>query len=391
MSYIDAPLDTDPDALAEQALTSLMASIPGWTPREGHLEVWVIEVMARMVAEARDVASRVPRSIFRHFGRTLLGLAPVEASKASVQSTWVMVDGSGWTVPAGTVVAFRTAGDQLVAFETVAEFVVSKGTTSTPAGAVELRAVEADFDSNGLTGAMELVDALAFVSSVTATTTSTGGSDAETDDDYLARLSQELQLLTPAPILPNDFAILARRTPGVHRAQVLDTYNPATATYGNPKTVTVVGLTSDGAALPTATRDAMLASLRALREVGFVIESMSPNYLTLTIAFEAVARAGYDAATVNTEIGQAIQDYLTPANFSGGKLSPPLWLPATHIRYTAVIGHVTEQVPGLAYFKSLTLNGAAADVALTNVWTLPASFSAATSPSVVSGSTTVEA
>ena len=63
-SYLDLPIDTDPTTLTADALDFLMASIPGWVPQEGHLEVWLIEVLARMEAETRDVASRVPVSIF---------------------------------------------------------------------------------------------------------------------------------------------------------------------------------------------------------------------------------------------------------------------------------------------------------------------------------------
>src|SRR4051794_13291250 len=107
-----------------------MASIPGWRPQEGHLEVWLIEVLARMEAETRDVASRVPVSIFRYYGKSVLGILSIDAARASVETTWTVVDSSGYTIPAGTVVAYPLSGDRQIYFEVSANVIVAPGSTS---------------------------------------------------------------------------------------------------------------------------------------------------------------------------------------------------------------------------------------------------------------------
>jgi uncharacterized phage protein gp47/JayE len=63
---------------------------------------------------------------------------------------------------------------------------------------------------------------------VTLDAPTAGGVDAESDADYLDRLHELLTLLAPRPILPNDFAVLARTVAGVGRATAIDLYNPTT-------------------------------------------------------------------------------------------------------------------------------------------------------------------
>ena len=48
--YLDVPIETDPDALAEDAFDYISDQVPGWEPNAGNLEVWLIEALARMSA-----------------------------------------------------------------------------------------------------------------------------------------------------------------------------------------------------------------------------------------------------------------------------------------------------------------------------------------------------
>ena len=240
-AYIDVPITTDPDELTAEALDYLAANIPGWQVKEGHLVAWLIEVLARINAETRDVASRVPRSIFRYFGTTLFDLPPIASASASAPSTWTMRDNAGYDIPQGTVVAIRQAGDRLVFFTVRDAVTVLPGAVVTGPGEVILDAVEPGTAANALAaGAVELVDALSFVDSIVTTAATAGGVEAESDDAYLARLATELQLMSPRPILPPDFAILARRVAGVHRAVAIDNYQPPADEI---QTVTVAGAT----------------------------------------------------------------------------------------------------------------------------------------------------
>jgi Baseplate J-like protein len=245
VSYIDFPIETDPEVLTADALDQLMSAISGWVPQEGHLEVWVLEVISRINAETRDVASRVPVSIFRYFGKSLLGLSPIDAARARVDTTWTVVDNAGYTIPAGTVVAYPVSGDQQVYFEVAADVVIEAGSDTSATGEVELVALEAGTEANGLAAgsSWQLVDAFAFVDTITSAASTSGGVDAETDAEYLDRLRTELQLLSPRPILPNDFAVLAQRIAGVERATAIDGYIPA---VNEKQTVTITGSPTGG-------------------------------------------------------------------------------------------------------------------------------------------------
>jgi hypothetical protein len=461
VSYIEFPITTDPDELSAAAFDELMSSIPGWTPQEGHLEVWLIEVLARMEAETRDVASRVPVSIFRYFGKSLMGIPAVDAARASVNTTWTVVNNAGYTIPAGTVVAYPASGDQQVYFEVTTDVVIESGSTSTSTGEVELMALEPGTEANGLVAGStwQLVDALAFVSTITSAASTSGGVDAESDEEYLDRLRAELQLLTPRPILPNDFAVLSQRIAGVERATAIDGYIPAvnekqsvtitgsptggtfTLTYSGQTTaaiaynanaaavqsalealsnigvgdvtvtggalpgtavvveftgalagtnvsqmtasssltggsspavtiattqggaaaqtnqeraVTVAVADEDGAAVSSPTKQAVDTYLQSLREVNFAVHVIDPTYTAVNVTATLKAKAGFDTAAVDAAATAAVQEYLSPANWS--------W--SSTVRYNELIS-LLDQVEGVDYVVSLTTPSA--DVTLTGV------------------------
>ena len=225
-SYIEPPITTDPDDLSDAAFAYIQSVVPGWQPNAGNIETILIESIARIAAELRTVASAVPTSIFRYYGDSILGLSPIDDAPASGATTWTARDNLGYTVQAGTVIGLRAAGDNLIAFETVNTVVIPPGSTATAAGAVSIRAIIDGTAGNLLTGTAELIDPLDWVSSVVVVGSTGGGVEAEEDEDYLNRLVTRLQLLSPRPILPNDFAVLARDIAGVNRALAIDGYNP---------------------------------------------------------------------------------------------------------------------------------------------------------------------
>lgn len=243
--YIDVPIETDPEVLSGEVFDYLQARIPGWVPNAGNLETILTEALARIGAEIRDVASRVPVSVFRWFG-PLVGVYPVDATSAVAQTTWTMIDDSGYTIPADTLIGIRAAGDQLVIFQTIDDVIVPPGDTMTAVGGVTAIAVTPGAAGSGLGTPgqeIELSSLLDYVTAVTLVAATTGGIDAEADFDYLNRLRTELQLLTPRPILPQDFAVLARNISGVARALAIDLYKPGT---DETQRVTITGAPTSG-------------------------------------------------------------------------------------------------------------------------------------------------
>lgn len=369
--YIDVPFEQDPNVMVAAALDYIIANVPGWLPKEGNLEVWLIEALCHRMAESVTVASRIPAAIFRYYGRTLVDIPPIEAARATTTTTWTMIDNQGYTIQAGTLVAFQVAGDVLIPFRTVVDVVVPPGATSTEAGEVVVEAVEPGMAASGVpAGPMRLLDALTYVDTVDAVDATTGGADAETDVDYLDRLAEELALLAPRPILPGDAAVMARRVPGVYRALALDGYDPGTATFGNERMVSLAMVDESGAAVPLAVKNAVLALLDAQREVNFVFNAVDPTITAVDVDFTGTALAGFVPTDVRDRAIAAVQAYLSPAVWGGGDLQPPVWQADGIVRYLEV-ATVLNNVAGLDHVTALTIEGAAANYALAGVAALP--------------------
>jgi hypothetical protein len=224
--FISLPIETDEETLTANALDSFTTYYPGWQPKESNLEVQLVEVTSRNQSIAATVASIVSQGVFRYFGKVISRVNSIEAQAATVTTTWTLLDTNGHTIPQGTPVYYRVNGDTNIAFRVQSDVVVAPGSSTTADDEVILVAVTPGTEANGLTAAtMYLVTSLSWVNTVTSTATTAGGVDAESDPAYLDRLRERLTTLSPAPILPNDFAILAKDTAGVGRSLGIDGYD----------------------------------------------------------------------------------------------------------------------------------------------------------------------
>lgn len=368
--YIDPPLVTEPDDLSQEAFEFLEDNIAGWLPAPGNLEVWLVESLAQLAGELMDVASAVPTSIFRYFGSTILGLPPYPPQSATGSTTWTARDAAGYTLEAGSLVGIAAAGDELLPFEVQVDAVIAVGASSV--SGVVVVAVDPGADANGLTATPEVIDPLDWVQGVTLDTPTAGGVDEETDDDYLDRLRELLTLLAPRPILPNDFAVLARTVPGVGRATAIDLYNPGPPPATNvARCVTVVVVGDDGEPVGAGVKASVDALLQGAREVNFLVFVIDPTYTTVNVAFTFTTYPTFDPVDVKSRAEAAVTAYLDPANFGQVPFGDqPTWLADTKVRYLEV-AEVLNRVEGLWYVGTLTLNGGSADVALSGVGALP--------------------
>jgi hypothetical protein len=345
MAYIDVPIDTEPVDLAEEAFAYLEQQVPGWLPSPGNLEAWLVEALAQTASELRELCSLVPDSIFQYFGETILGFPPYPAVQAQASTTWTAVDSAGgYTVPAGTLVAINPpASMDAYAFQVVEQFQFPAG-QQTVTG-VQIQALEAGAAASGQSGSVELLDPLVFVDAVVLEGPTSGGSDAEPIDAYLDRLSSYLTLLTPRPILPNDFALLASTlNPAVARATAIDLYNAQTGQSDVPRCVTVAIADLDGNPVPAQVRADVDALLQSMREVNFLVFVIDPTYTTVDVQFTVAVWPGYDPAQVAALAVQNLQAYLSPARWGQPPFGNPggtqSWLNIPIVR----LSEVSEQL-----------------------------------------------
>lgn len=374
MAYLQLPLVDDPDQVTARLLDALAARLPGWTPREGQLDVALLEEVGRETADLRRLTVDVADAVFRSLGRSLFGVTPHPGAPATL-SVRLTVTGAGVVVPAGFSVVGQTPDGESVAFRTAAD-VTSAATTVD----VTMTADEPTARANGVPpGPLTIVTATVGVLAADALTTSSGGLDPESDPAYLDRLTDTLTTLTRSPILPRDYAALARSVEGVDRAFALDGYDPATDTTGHERLVTVVPVDPRGYPVTTAVADEVARVLDAAREVTFLVRVMAPTHVALTVTFRVVPETGADPAATVEAVRQAVLGYLDPGTWGEGS-----HVPTTVVRFLD-LARVAGSAPGVAYLAELTLNGGTTDVTLAGRAPLPAPADHPTAPTTVTG------
>jgi hypothetical protein len=373
VAYIEIPIETEPVELADEAFSYIENEIAGWLPAEGNLESVLVESLAQIAAELRALAALVPDSIFAYYGSSILNLPPYPAVAATGLTSWQAIDGGGYTIPAGTLIGITPpASSDTYAFQVVSDFSIPAG--STGVGDIQVQALEPGAAASGLTGAVVMLDSLAFIELVTLQGATSGGQDAEASDAYLNRLADLLTLMSPEPILPSDFAELVQTTiEGVARATAVDLYNPGPPIDANcPRCVSVAICDLNGQPCTPAIKAEAVALLQAQREVNFLAFIIDPTYTTIDVTVVVQSLSGFTHSDVTAAVQAALTSYLSPVNWGvppyGDPGSSGSWINATTVRYLE-LAQVVNQVEGVGYISSLTfgVHGGAmgtADVAL---------------------------
>lgn len=372
--YIFDPIETDPDALQQAAFDYIQTRWPNWAPDDGNLESWLIAACARMVAEARDVAADVPLAIFRYFGVKIMGIPYIDATPATVASTWVLSSNpAGRTIASGHLVSIDDADGNPVPFEVVSDLVLVAGDLSSAPTPVILQAVVEGADANNLGGVgVEAVDmeSASWVDTITLTGVTSNGANAQTDEEYAAALSELLTLMTPRPILPRDFSILARYTALQSGAQIrvlaLDGYNPIDATTNNERMVSIAAIDAvTGANISAPLKAAIDADLQAKREVTFFVNMIDPTRTSVDITVQLTAISGFAIADAIANAAADLSEFLQSVNWGRTPGSDEVIWNQTPIVRHQDISTVINNATGVNYWTLLTfgLNGGAQDAA----------------------------
>lgn len=319
--YIELPLTADATALSDLGKQYMSDNIPGWVGRPGNVETILLEADGQMGAEVVDQASQIPPIVFAYFGQSILGIPIREAVPATGVATFTFNAGFVGTVPSGTMVAFPNADGNSYAFQTDAD-VRSDGDPS-----IGVTALEPGTEANGSVGDGQVIDAVDGVSNVVMVSAAAGGVAEETEDEYIDRLADALTILAPRPILPQDFATLARQVPGVGRAVAIDLFQPPASSggVGGPpwgaepdgstpveRCVTVAITSEEGTAPSAGLMHDVWELLDANREVNFLSYVVPPTYTTIDVQATVVPFPGYLPATVQEAAEDMLRTWLDP-------------------------------------------------------------------------------
>ena len=318
--YQSAPLVTDPSVIKQNMINYLIAYMPaGWRLASGSLLDLTLEAVAIQAAQQADVAQQKLDSDFRYFG-TLVNLPPIDAISATTNVTFTVQDTNGYTIPAGAVVGVVDSSGTLQGFDTTGDLTIPVGQST---GTIVATAEQAGTVCNGLGGgSVQIISAPGFVTAATMTTAS-NGIDAETDPDFLNRLTETLGLLTPIPVLGTNFAVLARGIAGVYRACGVNLlkpgppYDTVAESDTADKNVTVAVTDINGADPGATIRGNVQTYLNSLREANFKVWCVAAQYQQVDVAgLDVYYWQGWDPTDVQTRVNAALAGVLNPATFA---------------------------------------------------------------------------
>lgn len=355
--YVSIPIEVDVDELTNEAFAYMQELIPGWEPNEGNLDTWIIQTTSRLAAELREFASDMPEEAFRYFGEEVLLIAPKLSTYASFEATVSATDTEGHAIAAGTVLGVRKPDGSYAGFQVAEDYMILPGSSSV-SGVVAF-AVEAGSESNALaTTNIVPQDSLPWVDTIVGVAPTSGGADGETPDEYMDRLVDEIRLMAPRPITPDDFATLVQRVNGIGRAYPLNLYNADTDTPNQEKCMTVVVTDDDGELVSTGAKTEALDLLKREREVNFLVFVRDPQYQVMDVEYEITAYEGHDLGLLETAINEAISEYLSPlywGELRSGTERLNLFRVENIVRYLELTT-VVNNVPGVDFVNSLTFD-----------------------------------
>lgn len=347
--------DRTAEQLRSLALTDAATRIPEWTPREGNVEVTLIDSFALVIAELIFTINRVPRAVlFDVLG--LLDIVKDPGAQATTTVQFNLSDNAGHIVPIGTRVRLDVQGGAIV-FELTADAVAAPTQTTATAAAV---AQIVGATPNGIAAgtALAMVDQIFFVDTAEIDSTIQDGRDPEDDAAYAARAAQRLAEFSSVTVLNSQFTARALENPAVHRALTIDTYDGSGGppyTNGGHVTVVVYG---QGGNLSAPEKAELLADLQDRVVAGVIVHLIDPMLTSVAVTATVAIQDGF----VEADVLQAVEDALT------AYLSPSDWDWAATVRRFELIS-VIDQVAGVDYVATLTVP--AADVTLAGDGPLP--------------------
>jgi hypothetical protein len=351
--------EVDTESLEEEVRETLEAAFEGWEPSDPNLDWWLTKIFVRITASVFGLASVVSREVFKTFGETIVSVPPILAAPATAQSTWKLIDDKGHTIEDGTIVSIEASGDETLSFRVVGDVVVAPESDETEAGEVLLEAVEPGTDYNELTAAPEPQSAVSFVESIALGGATANGVDAEDEDTYLSRLTEELQTLTLSAVIPRDYEILSRRIAGVARATALDNYHLESEESEQPLVITVFVVDEDGAALSEKVKDEVQALLEERSLSNIVTFVGDPSFTEVGAKVEIVVAPGYDPEAVIAAVEERLDAYLAAKNWglpeTGDAGTSSTWVNQTSVYVNEILSEC-DRVQGVSRVVSVELS-----------------------------------
>lgn len=342
--YLDLgfPDAEDPLVKLQHGLQQL-ADATGYTPGPIDPLRVLMEWVADTAATNEQAAVTVARAVIRWIGENIDGVPFTDATPATA-SIVITAGATGGDIEEG-VTEVQIDGVTFIAAQDVT-------IAATDSVAVTFDAETPGEDGNGLFAVPQPVTPLAWVTDWTLSTPTANGTEAETDDSYLAKVIRKRRTIG-RPILPEDFEARGLDWPGVGRVLVLDGYNADTTATGQDATETLAVADPDGEPLSTPVMDALAASIAAEREVGWNSFVIAGTYTTIDVTATVSKYPGSDTTATETAAETALTDYLDPAVFGAPQTGEvPGWNLETSVRRDELVT-VINNAEGVNHLESI--------------------------------------
>lgn len=260
--------------------------------------------------------------------------------KAAVKATGTVTfsGANGTSIPSGTRVS--TGGESPVYFVTTADATVASG-TATVAAAAETAGASGNV---GIGAIKTVIGSLSGVLTVTNAVAFDGGTDAETDAAFSARLLDYVR--NPATSgNAAQYRQWALSVTGISAAKVYPVWN------GNG-TVKVVLLDDDMTAPAAAKVTEVATYIESVRPVGATVTVVGATEVPINISGTYTLASGYTLAQARTQIASAVAAYLKTLAFTD-----PI------VRYTQIANAVLS-TDAVVDYSGLTVNGGTANITI---------------------------
>jgi len=338
--------DRDPQAIFDSMLALAESRLPQFEPRNGSLEVVLMEACAVGMADLIYAANRTLGALVEGL-ISLYGVTRDEGTPATGTVRLTLTGSPTTTIEEGTLFRIEDADSMLVATESVE---VTGGT---------LDVAVATTDTGGYLNsivagtACDPVVSVPHLANCVLHTDLNGGADAEDDLAFLTRAATRFARVTSSLVVPDHFTAYALEQPYVKRAVAVDQYDHDGGNDpGDDDGFLTVYVYGSGAAISTDEKNELEAAMQAqcASILTMTVEHATPVSVNVTAA--VTKAAGYDTGELETAIEEALESVWSWQTSGFGADVEPI-----------DVQTVIENVPGVDSVTSLTLPSTTAAVA----------------------------
>lgn len=349
--------DLDPQDVFEIAVANLQFDFPDWEPREGNVEVQLLEAISVAFAEVIFAINRLPDGIFEALLKAF-GLERNIGTPPTVDLLFQLGDDLGTVIPAGTTATLTLVDGTEVDFQTDVELTIDEGDFD---GVVSATSSQYTSDANGAPAntVLTIVDSIASVDFVKTNTVVTGGLDPEEDEEFFTRGTQTLQRLTSALVLPYHFETFAVEQEYVERAFGIDNYNPDSdldlnGPVGNDAGHMTVAVYGENELVSAPNKSALLSAMDELAYANLILHVIDPQITEFDVVATVQVDSTYDHAQVISAIEAELRTFYSPMTWNWGGI----------IRLNELIALISN-VEGVDFVTTMTTPNA--NITLTGV------------------------